>query len=723
MAQRARPSIKHAVWIVASAALAVAHAEPEPTKDLPGSEVDLFQLEQQIKASIVPSVTKSAQTVEAAPAAVEVITDKQIREWGYGTVVELLRHLVGFYVIDDHILPNVAVRGISGGLFSESGIVKVMVDGHSIAFRSTGGSWLDASLIPISSIARIEVVRGPASALYGADAFLGVLNIVTRTGAQLQGAEVEAGLGVTTINPGQVGANLDVSAGAKKGKFDVLVGARLHAENRSGLELPDSSPTPRLPSYKLDRTANGVDHTSLVGFAKLSYELPRMVLTLSALFSSVERGAEFGPWVQLSRGLDPAGRQHGTKVALYSGLVALSGRTTMLRNATVLFDARLFIGGPTANDRIEVSSDLFYAKRRFGYIGTDLNLEVQTSLPKSVSLVAGVNFIYDRETLLAVSRVALFDLGTVRAGDVLDFQNPLGETKDLLNVGAYAQIAWLPKDGLSLTGGFRYDYHNIYGSQPSGRLALVARLTRGLHLKILYGGAFKAPSPLLLYAMPVQAGDIVGNPLLQPQYVHSFETELSYRPNAYLSVSTGLVYSLLQKAAQFTLDGVNQVARNFGETHSLSWETRLELNYRDYVKAYVNGEYNYTVRDTGYVGYRAALVGSGNVIYPSGIVRLGVLGIPPRAHLRFGVEVSYVGPRQASDANSLANGAPYELPGYWLLDASISTVGLRLLPNRETRLMVTARNLLRTTGPDPGFSGFDLPLAPTTFWFQLHQQL
>src|SRR4029453_15348628 len=99
--------------------------------------------------------------------------------WGFRSIAEGLSHLLGFYVIDDHTLPNLAVRGSSGGLSSESSIVKVLINGHSVAFSSTGGNWLGPELIPLSSIERVEIIRGPASALYGADAFPGALNIPT----------------------------------------------------------------------------------------------------------------------------------------------------------------------------------------------------------------------------------------------------------------------------------------------------------------------------------------------------------------------------------------------------------------------------------------------------------------------------------------------------------------------------------------------------------------
>ena len=133
----------------------------------------------------VVSATKTAQSLEEAPSIMTVITRHDIERWGYDTLSDALKYIVGFYVVDDHVTPNLAVRGISGGLRSESGIVKLMLNGHPITYRPTSGNWLGAELIPLSTIQQIEIIRGPTSALYGADAFLGIINVITRQGQEV----------------------------------------------------------------------------------------------------------------------------------------------------------------------------------------------------------------------------------------------------------------------------------------------------------------------------------------------------------------------------------------------------------------------------------------------------------------------------------------------------------------------------------------------------------
>ena len=146
---------------------------------LDGQDLSALDLEALLE-NVVVAATKSQVKEDQAPAITTVIGRDEIQRWGYRSVEEVLHHVAGVYVIDDHIIPNLGVRGISGGLRSESGLVKVMIDGHSVAFRSTAGNWLGPELVPMSIVQQIEVIRGPASALYGADAFLGVINIVTQ---------------------------------------------------------------------------------------------------------------------------------------------------------------------------------------------------------------------------------------------------------------------------------------------------------------------------------------------------------------------------------------------------------------------------------------------------------------------------------------------------------------------------------------------------------------
>ena len=262
----------------------------------------------------VSTATKTAESLDDAPAVITVVTRDDIHRWGYRNVGEVLSHCVGFYSVDDHIQPNVGVRGMTGGLDAESGVIKVMIDGRSVAYRTTSGNWLGAELIPLESIRQIEIIRGPASALYGADAFLGVVNIITESPDDARPVRARLLTGFTGANPSE---QLDVVANAKTGRFDFLLGASGEHGSRSGLTLPPESPGANIPAYVGDRrVANNLDRTSLGLQSRIGYRVPETGHIIASYYlSGFSRGGDFAPWAQLTNGTDTAGRRVGTVIS------------------------------------------------------------------------------------------------------------------------------------------------------------------------------------------------------------------------------------------------------------------------------------------------------------------------------------------------------------------------------------------------------------------------
>ena len=491
----------------------------------------------------IVAATKSELKEDEAPAITTVITREDILRWGYQSVEEALQHVVGVNIINDHIIPNIGVRGISGGLRSESGLVKVMINGRSVAFRSTAGNWLGSELIPLSVVQQIEVIRGPASSLYGADAFLGVINIVTRKPEKMQGGEI----GIGGNREGGYGSMRDAALGVGEGNWRVLLSTRASTEDRSGLVLPASSPSPRLSRYApANLEANQLRLDSSVTYGKASYQFgKRGSLGVTGYLSTLDRGAEFADWAQLTHQLDSSGRSNGTNISLRQGNLGLDLQLQLSHTVDLRVNGTFFAGGPTSRDRIDVNSESYYVRRDFSYRGFDTGAETVWRPHRDLSVLVGGEMILDHENLPATYDVLKSSLGTLpgeRAGDEI-VNTPSAGGKSLLNIGANALVMWTPKYWLTITGGGRYDHHSVYGSKPSGRLGAVVALNRDLHLKLLYGSAFKAPSPQLLYGVPLMPGDIAGNPQLKPSFVHTVESQLAYRPIRYLRLTTGVAYS------------------------------------------------------------------------------------------------------------------------------------------------------------------------------------
>lgn len=686
-----------------------------------GQDISTLDLEALLE-NVVVTATKSEIKEDEAPAITTVISREEIQRWGYQSVEEVLKHVAGVYIVDDHSIPNIGVRGISGGLRSESGLVKVMIDGHSVAFRSTSGNWLGSELIPLSVVQQVEIIRGPASALYGADAFLGVINIVTRKAEQMQGGEIV----LSGNHEGDYGMSHDMALGATVGDWQILASLRTSAENRSGLTLPASSPAPRLGSdAPTSLQAHDLTLGSTVAFVRTGYQLgKRGSVGIIGYLSQLDRGAEFADWAQLTHNLDSSGRQNGTKISLRQGMVGLDLDLHLSPTVDLRVNGLFFDGGPTSRDRIEVGSDLYYVKRDFGYRGFDAGTEVAWHPSDAFNVLLGAGMILDHEKLPDVYDVLKSSVGTLpgqQAGDEISTTGDAGN-KNLSNVGANALIIWTPMSRLSLTGGLRFDHHSVYGDKVSGRFGSVATLLPNLHLKLLYGSAFKAPSPQLLYGSPLAPGDIAGNGALKPSYVHTVESQLSYRPNRYLLVTSGVAYSYLLDQAAFAQRGINQVALNISRVGSISWENELRFDYKRKLAAYGNLTVNHTVSSFSENSYVAALSTYNNAAYPVVVANTGVSAEIPRLPLRANVELSYASSRPSSAANTLEAGGRYDLAPYVLLGANLRTVGLHLLAQKATTLQLVMRNLTDKRYSDPGFAGIDYPQLGRTFLMQASQE-
>lgn len=132
---------------------------------------------------------RTEQSIERAPATVTVISSEEIQASGALTIPELLRFVPGIDVMSissSHSELN--ARGLNQLLSNK---LLVLIDGRSVYFDFFGGVIWQGLPILLNQIDRIEIVRSPGSALYGANAFSGVINIITKTPRQLRGGHLQ----------------------------------------------------------------------------------------------------------------------------------------------------------------------------------------------------------------------------------------------------------------------------------------------------------------------------------------------------------------------------------------------------------------------------------------------------------------------------------------------------------------------------------------------------
>ncbi|MEK7992102.1 MAG: TonB-dependent receptor plug domain-containing protein, partial [Thiotrichaceae bacterium] len=147
-----------------------------------------LSLEELLEVRIVTIATGTAQKVTEAAAVTSVITARDIEAMGATDLDEILESVPGLHVARNSVIysPIYTIRGIYSEYNPE---VLVLVNGLPINTIQTGNRGLVWGGMPVKAISRIEVIRGPGSAVYGADAFSGVINIITKKTNDINGTE------------------------------------------------------------------------------------------------------------------------------------------------------------------------------------------------------------------------------------------------------------------------------------------------------------------------------------------------------------------------------------------------------------------------------------------------------------------------------------------------------------------------------------------------------
>ncbi|HPN31724.1 MAG TPA: TonB-dependent receptor [bacterium] len=203
------------------------------------SEEAFFQMEEQI----VVSASKRAQKLSDAPVAISVITADDIKMYGAQSIAEVLRMVPGVYVQETTGgQQDVSIRGLSNGpkqsgaFASYSRNILVMIDGRSYFNDVFGGTFWEFLPITIDDIDRIEVVRGPASALFGANAVTGVVNIITKDYKKTKGVYISTSLVLNSVKTSAMddkkfGTLTSVRYGNEGKKFSFRVSGEISQKN------------------------------------------------------------------------------------------------------------------------------------------------------------------------------------------------------------------------------------------------------------------------------------------------------------------------------------------------------------------------------------------------------------------------------------------------------------------------------------------------------------
>lgn len=712
---------------------------------------ELRAVEEYQEREVVTAATRNAAEPQDAPAVVWVITQQEIRTRGYESVPEALRAIAGLHVIDDHVFVDVGVRGIHGGLRGMSRIIKVLIDDHPVTFRPTNGTLLGLELIPIRAVDRIELVRGPGSALYGANAFLGVLQIITRRGGDVGGGAVTGRVGFSTSAEGADGTSdprtsgsFDLVLGTQQGRLSVLAAAQMSIIDRSGLRIPDTSP------FRDELTAGrgglSVDDMSrpLSLFGTVGYDFgARGKFTLMAGWQRVDANAEW---------LDYGALTHFSRVRLSNVWTRLGydvqlSDETGLRAFTSYSQARPLEGHqirPLSAFSL-IPDDARHFVESYESQAVLSGLEVRWELPKfNLGVRAGTDLDVDIEELTTTQTVFDQDVGLNEAGSTRLLSTSAVDQRTFTNVGLYLQVLAKPLALLDVIGGLRYDFHSIYASAVNGRLGAVLRATDNLYFKALYGSAYRAPAPDQLYRGPAYIGDSIGcldyDPCatagIRPQVAHTGELVAGYakdglraQATAYFSFVDDYIFSLPNYANQ-------SVTTNAGTYTSRGVELEASAKLPKLV-----GELDVAAHT--YLAFQSTATEVDDSLFePPESVRAEYRGesLSPALTAGGGVDLAYlpakiglylegryVGPRRATGSNlalslGLSNYDGNNLPGYFELDANLSTRDLYLFEGGETVISLRVTDIIGVRHAEGGYRGWDIPTAGRLVFVRLIQE-
>lgn len=650
------------------------HAENTPSL----LDMDLSQLTQ------LPVVTASRheQTLAQAPAVVVVLDGEDLRRRGYRSVAEALAQVPGFYVVNDGIGNYVAIRGINSGERAYGRTLKVMLDGQPLGVRSNGGQFLGPELLPMGIVERIEVVKGPASALYGADAYLGVINIITRSDPPR--ARLNLGLGHTQGSGSGASVAAEALTSASAGPWSSVVTASGERDNRSGQQLPASS-----PDYtSFSDTRSGVDLSHPLGsYARVRYSGARQSHTFALQASELEANGEF---------LDFGTLNPGNRLAISQQTASwLSEWEPTDQQHYQLRLAHAWGGPDNTEQRLNLGQTSIYPQVDFGYRSTELALEGQFGLGQH-QLVLGADGSWDHESPFAV-----YSIGNNGSATPL---SPAQPGRLFRNAGLYLQYQWLDEAGWSPSLNWRHDDSDHYGKHDSYRAGISRSITPRLSTKLLYGTSFQAPNAYELYAQPLYPGDVLGNPGLAPETASSTDLQVLWQLHDNLLLTVNAYHMTVSHLIELQPFGINQRWTNLGTEAGNGIATELRW------QAGAHSLRLTTAYQRATVDVEQALTPTVHVP-PSGAPSLltGAEWLYRREASELGIESRYASARRASDSNISIDQA-YQLPGY-------ATVRLHALHQwGSQRITLALDNALDRRYSEAGYGGVDLPGSRRTLW-------
>jgi outer membrane receptor for ferrienterochelin and colicins len=488
-----------------------------------------------------------------APVSASIVSRHDIEDSGARNLAELLQTVTSYYVAspDGGRTTNLAVRGLESRTL-------ILVDNVPL-YQGLYNGLFGIQDLPLDNVERVEITRGPGSALYGADAVAGVVNIITRTSLADPPKEMGARVGNLTTGGGYgigganvAGMHLSLYGGYNQSDATNRV---LQADAQSAFDTKFHTHA-SLASGRIDDHVKSADAR-----VELSSDHWRVRATLHNDF-------DVGDGIGTAEALDPNGRsssQVGNLEFVYKNPIStkwdLSGYL-VYTDVEQTAHLRLYPPGAFLNHFPQgVLQNIDEDENRVRGEGTAIYGARNNRLLLSVGA-----FTEDAHTTLDVRNyIVKNDLviptGYFAPGAGVSAPLLVGDREDTVVYGVL-QDEWSFAPDFSLIAGSRADHYNHFGTQWSPRAALVWTPTQRATVKVLYNEAFRPPSVVETSSNGTFAA--LGNPQLQPSKTRIEELQFGYRlsaveltASAFRYKTNSLIVTTVDKAASLGLAYIN----------------------------------------------------------------------------------------------------------------------------------------------------------------------
>jgi outer membrane receptor for ferrienterochelin and colicins len=404
------------------------------------------------------------QPVTEAPSSVSFITADEIERYGYRTLADILRGVRGMYVTDDRNFSLLGTRGFAKPGDYNSRIL-LLVNGHRVNDNVFGQAEIGAEFgFDPAMFERVEIIRGPASSLYGDSAFFAVVNVITKSGASLNGVSIagEAASYDTVLT--RVSAGQRLANGVDLAVSGTFQGSR-------GIQQI------YFPAYDTPQTNNGVAQ-GLDGerLGQFYGQLRLKNFIFTGAYGSRRRDvptASFGTLFNEQQSKEQTTDRHTLADLEYGRTFGLSRITLRGSFDQFSYDGTYPFAGDDAGAVLVAQNNVLGSRWTAG-------ARVVRPLPGRQTLTAGAEYIdnihQDQQTRYEDPASLLFATNNASVQSGVYVQDEIKLTRWLL-----------------ANGGLRYDgYEQFVRVTP--RVSLIATPSSNQSFKYLFGSAFRAPN-------------------------------------------------------------------------------------------------------------------------------------------------------------------------------------------------------------------------------------